>query len=235
MSKNRNVESISYAPLEETASKRIGFRPRHWQQTAALECCAENAITFLTGPAGTAKTYVATYYALSGALADTYRRVIIARPAVTQGVDIGWLPGDVEQKMAPFIKPFIDSYKKMAGFDKAKIDEISKLVEIMPLCYIRGVTIEEEVMIVDEAQNLSGKEIMTIIKRLGAGGKIIFCGDTDQTDIDFSYLEHAAKDLDGFSRRGRTIGWHKFTPDAIVRDPLVSLVVEHEKEFAWAR
>jgi phosphate starvation-inducible PhoH-like protein len=227
--KQKTVEIACTQPVVE-ARQRLNFKASHWQQNEALDCCRDNAIVFLTGPAGSAKTYCATYYAISNVI-DTetrYRKVYMTRPAVTQGRDIGFIPGGIDEKMNPFLRPIINAYEKQAGYNPAVIERIKSSLEILPLSYIRGWTIEDSILIVDEAQNLEGHEIKTIATRLGKGGKIIMCGDCSQNDLQRSVLEFAAGDWEGISRGGRSIGWYQFTKDAIVRDPLVTELVDRD-------
>jgi len=159
----------------------------------------------------------------------------MSRPAVTQGKEIGFIPGDIDAKMNPFLRPIINAYSKQLGYDAAKIEKIKELIEFLPTSYIRGWTFENSILIVDEAQNLRGSEIKAICTRLGKGGKIILCGDYTQSDIRKSMIEVAAADMQHLSRRGRSVGWHQFTHDAIVRDPLTAAIVEHTEHADWAQ
>ncbi len=210
----------------------LTFKPKHPQQLEALQCCRANAITFLSGPAGTAKTFCATWYAMSTALEHSTMRVFISRPAVTSGAEIGFLPGSAEDKMNPFLQPIVDAYTKLAG---TSLDRVKSLVKTLPLCYIRGRTIENAILIVDEAQNLTPDEIVTIVTRVGEGGKIILCGDVMQNDLyrGYSVLEQAAATFDGACVHGRSVGWYRFTSEAIVRDPLTSELIDRASRAEW--
>lgn len=222
-------------PAEDTRVE-LSFRPSHPQQLDAIYCLQNSAISFLTGPPGTAKTHVSTYHAIKRLLdpADRVRRIYLTRPAVTQGAEIGFLPGDADAKMNPFLRPIINSFSKLLRYDAGMIATLERSLEVLPLSYIRGWTFEDSVLLVDEAQNLQGKEIKTIMTRLGRGGQVIFTGDCTQGDLHQSVIEEAAYDFAGIERSGRKIGWFKFTRDACVRDPLVSAVDEMCEGFPWA-
>lgn len=191
-------------------------------------------MTFLGGPAGTAKTFVAVWYAISEAMLGKFERIIISRPAVTSGAEIGFLPGGVEKKMEDFLTPIYDARDKI-GTDR--LDQIKSIFKVMPLCYARGRTIENAILVVDEAQNLTPDDIMTIVTRVGEGGKIIFCGDTMQNDLygGVSVLDQAAETLAGASVGGYSVGHFAFSEDAIVRHPLTREMIKRVSEAGWYR
>jgi len=228
MGRNKQVKSI----VAKIQSPNLIFRPKHPQQLEALHCCEDNAITFLTGPAGCAKTFVATWYAIASAVQRRFDKIYVSRPAVTSGAEIGFTPGGVEEKMKHFLQPVYGARDKIGS---QGLDQIKTFFEVVPLCYIRGRTIENAIMIVDEAQNLTADEVFTLVTRVGEGGKILICGDTDQNDLydGFSVLELAAATYEGARVHGRSVGWYQFTADAIVRDPLTRELVSRTMSADW--
>lgn len=231
----RHRDYISNEQIEQPKPS-LRFKARHPEQELALECLKKNGIAFLTGPAGTAKTHVSTWYALSQIIEGATNKILITRPAITSGADIGFLPGTVEEKMKPFLAPITEARDKIGGkVSWMNADQIRSYFEIAPLCYIRGRTIENAILIVDEAQNLTPDDILTIATRIGENGKIIFCGDTMQNDLygGNSVLERAAKTYDGASRGGVSVGWYRFSKDAIVRSPITGLLIELSEGADW--
>jgi phosphate starvation-inducible PhoH-like protein len=202
----------------------IRFKPKHAEQLQALEVLFENDIVFLCGPAGTAKTFLATYYALTREC-----RILLSRPNVCMGREMGFLPGEVENKLDPFLQPVFEAVEKLTGSkDRSNL-------EVLPIAYARGRTVEKATLIVDEAQNMEPSEFVSIMTRIGDGGKIIFCGDSMQSDIRRSPIDRVAETFDGKHRAGKSIGRFTFSRDAIVRHPLVSMILEISEGAEWNR
>lgn len=219
MSRHRRVNGSS-----------IHFSPLNDEQKEAMRAVSSNAITFLTGPSGTAKTTVATAFAVQQMLYYD-KAVSLARPAIQSGSNTGYLPGTAEEKVAPFLRPAFRAIEKLFGEDATNAAGVKSKIRIMPLCLIRGMTIEDEILLVDEAQNLTWDEILTVCTRIGHGGNIIFAGDIDQHDLNGrSMLEEAARRLDGASAAKYSIGWYRFSEAAIVRHPLVGEIIRRMKD-----
>lgn len=204
--------------------KQLFFKAKHPEQLDALATIDRNTITFLCGPAGTAKSFIATYYALSREL-----RLIVSRPAITSGVDIGFLPGTMEQKLDPFLIPIFEAAEKITG------SRDKQAFEILPIAYVRGRTIEDATLIVDEAQNLTADEFVTIMTRIGENGKIIFCGDASQHDLPNSIIDQVADTYEGLECQGQSIGKFRFSHDAIVRSPLITKIIERAETAPWRK
>lgn len=206
--------------------QRNDSRPRYrllnQEQEEAMHCLEQNSICFLLGPAGSAKTFLATAWALDQFF-DRDLSIKISRPTVQQGINLGYLPGDAKEKVSPFLVPIFDSIEKMC----ADPQRAKAATEILPLALIRGRTIENATLIVDESQNLSYREILAICTRIGPGGQIIFCGDTSQSDQQEGQcrLEEASQKLDGLSAEEYSIGSFKFTEESIIRHPLIAEII----------
>jgi phosphate starvation-inducible protein PhoH and related proteins len=201
------------------------FKPRTENQEFALETILNNDLTFLLGPAGTGKTYLAVYAALREMMLHNdgkrkqVQKIIITRPIVEAGEKLGALPGEIKDKVDPYMKPIYNSVRKLVNDDEKFIEEN---MEITPLAYMRGDTFEHSVAILDEAQNCTEKQLTLFMTRLGTGGKMIISGDTDQTDIGrLSGLADWVDILQG----APNIGFVTFTEDDIVRHPLVKTIL----------
>jgi phosphate starvation-inducible protein PhoH and related proteins len=206
------------------SESQLHFRPKHPEQLQALDVISSNTITFLCGPAGTAKSFIATYYSLWRG-----QRIILSRPAITSGEKIGFLPGTMDQKLDPFLVPIFEAAEKITG------SRDKQMLEILPLAYIRGRTIEDATLIVDEAQNLTPDEFVTIMTRIGENGKIIFCGDASQHDLHYSVIDQVADTYDGIECHGESIGKFRFSKNAIVRSPLIAKIIELSETASWRK
>lgn len=193
-------------------------------QRLAWDAIRENEITFLTGTPGTAKTFVATAYALKAVVElEEHKRVILLRPAVeAAGEKNGAIPGGVTEKINPFLKPVFDTIRKLTKDDHALHSYINSFVTVNAIGYCRGLTFDDCVVVVDEAQNLNMRMMRLILSRLGDNGKIIFCGDYRQSDIGKSSVllsvANAMKDIEGIS-------WFRFAEEDNVRRPLVNTMM----------
>ena len=192
-----------------------GFKPKNESQRQAMKVLAEHEIAFLVGPPGTAKSHCATTFAIQEVDAKRYERFIIVRPAIeVAGEDLGYLPGEVKDKVAPYARPIMDIMKHMG----LKVN----LPEFVPLAYMRGLTFHNTICILDEAQNCSVKQIHVFLTRMGNGSRMIVTGDVKQTDIRNSGLGKVIERLE--PKQG--IGIHKFQRCDIVRHKLVQMIDE---------
>jgi len=207
-------QSRSEAVIENSSI----FQARNKSQEIAWQTIKDNHIVFLLGPAGTSKTHLATAYAISAKKYNQFDQIVVTRPLVEAHEHLGWLPGEVEQKVAPYMEPIFACNNKIS---KNKVEIITK-----PIAYMRGVTFENSIHILDEAQNCTRKQLQLYLTRFGRRAKIIICGDTDQADIPNSGLESVVRDLHGLQK----IGIHRFTNADIVRHPLVGLMLERFNE-----
>ncbi len=200
------------------------IRPRGSNQQTYLRNVENHDINFGIGPAGTGKTYLAVACAVAALERDEVRRLILARPAVEAGEKLGFLPGDLAQKVDPYLRPLYDALYEMLGFERvAKLME-RNIIEVAPLAYMRGRTLNESFIILDEAQNTTVEQIKMFLTRVGFGSKAVVTGDITQIDLPRnkeSGLRHildVLRDVEGLS-------FTFFNTHDVVRHPLVQRIV----------
>lgn len=223
-----NIESLLEGGDAETAPgirlRRGVIRPRGLNQQRYLQQIVENDINFGIGPAGTGKTYLAVACAVSALEREEVRRIILARPAVEAGEKLGFLPGDLAQKVDPYLRPLYDALYEMLGFDRvAKLIE-RNVIEVAPLAFMRGRTLNESFIILDEAQNTTVEQIKMFLTRVGFGSKAVVTGDITQIDLPrhkVSGLRHVLEVLG----RVEGISFTHFGAEDVVRHPLVQRIV----------
>ena len=204
--------------------------PKNRKQTALIDSIYANDITFGLGPAGTGKTYIAVALALKMLLSHTVRKLILTRPVVEAGESLGFLPGDLVQKINPYLRPLFDIMETLLPADVLRGMEESNTIEVAPLAYMRGRTLHNAVVILDEAQNTTKEQMKMFLTRMGEGSKLIITGDPSQSDIrgrSESGLVHAVsliRTIDG-------IGTVEFSADEVVRHSLVQKIINaYEKQ-----
>ena len=198
--------------------------PRTKGQSIYLENVINNDIVFGVGPAGTGKTFLSMAFALSSLEKGEVDRIILCRPAVEAGENLGFLPGDLKEKVDPYLSPLYDALDKMLPKNKLSALIENKSIEIVPLAYMRGRTLDNAFMILDEAQNSTIMQMKMFLTRLGIGSKAIINGDVTQIDLDgnkYSGLIQAAKILKNVSG----IEFTYFDDSDIVRHPLVKKII----------
>jgi len=214
------------APDEHAVETLRGLiRGRGANQQQYLQAIRAHDLTFGIGPAGTGKTYLAVACAVEAMQRERGRRLVLVRPAVEAGERLGFLPGDLSQKVDPYLRPMYDALYEMIGFDRvARLVEKS-VIEIAPLAFMRGRTLNESFIILDEAQNTTVEQIKMFLTRIGFGSRAVVTGDVTQTDLPAhrqSGLRHALEVLDGV----QGIAVTRFTAKDVVRHPLVQRIVE---------
>lgn len=220
----RNGErSAEPAPIEVF---RVGrqIRPRSAGQARYLEAIRLNDVVLCSGPAGTGKTYLAVAMAAAALKVQSVRKVVLVRPAVEAGESLGYLPGDLQAKINPYLRPLMDALREMMDHELIQRYKEADLIEVIPLAYMRGRTLEEAFIILDEAQNTTVSQMKMFLTRMGTGSKIVVSGDTTQIDLP----PHCKSGLvDGLERlRGlERIASVKLTRADIVRHPLVQQIV----------
>ena len=206
------------------ASVRRVVTPRNVAQKMYLQSIQDNDITFGIGPAGTGKTFLAVA-AAAGALADkSVKRIVLCRPAVEAGERLGFLPGDIAEKVNPYLRPLYDSLYDIIGFEKVEKMMERSVIEIAPLAFMRGRTLNDSFIILDEAQNTTPEQMKMFLTRLGFGSKVVVTGDVTQVDLPVgkkSGLRESRAILD----RVDGIKFFDFTDRDVVRHPLVSKIV----------
>lgn len=203
-------------------------------QAKLVNAFNDNDLTFALGPAGTGKTYIAIALAVRALKNREVRKIILSRPAVEAGEKLGFLPGDMKDKIDPYLQPLYDALEDMLPAVKLKEYMESKVIQIAPLAFMRGRTLNEAVIVLDEAQNTTTHQIKMFLTRLGMNAKMIITGDTTQIDLPHktqSGLVQALRVLEGV----HGIGVVRFGKKDIVRHPLVQRIVEaYEKHDAQA-
>ena len=219
-------------PLLRT--RRADLHGRTPNQTLYLKQIQEHDITFAIGPAGTGKTYLAVACAVDALERDTVKRLVLVRPAVEAGERLGFLPGDLAQKVDPYLRPLYDALYDLLGFDKTgKLFERST-IEIAPLAYMRGRTLNHSFIILDEAQNTTPEQMKMFLTRIGFGTKAVITGDVTQIDLargQKSGLVEANRILTGV----RGIAFARFTSADVVRHPLVQKIISAYERDAAAK
>ena len=204
--------------------------PRGENQKTYINNIQTNEINFGIGPAGTGKTYLAVAAAVDALLNEKVDRIILIRPAVEAGEKLGFLPGDLSQKVDPYLRPLYDALYDMLGTEKTEKLIANGIVEIAPLAYMRGRTLNNSFIIVDESQNTTKEQMKMVLTRMGFGSSLVINGDITQIDLPKninSGLSHAIKVLQGT----KGIGFTTFSSDDVVRHPLVKKIIDAYKIF----
>jgi len=211
-------------------TRRVSIKPRGSHQKAYITGIREHDLSFGIGPAGTGKTYLAVASAVEELEQERVRRIVLVRPAVEAGERLGFLPGDMAQKVDPYLRPMYDALYEMLGFDRvAKLVE-RNVIEVAPLAFMRGRTLNESFIILDEAQNTSVEQMKMFLTRMGFGSRAVVTGDITQIDLprnQTSGLRHVMHVLDGIPRVSFTF----FDARDVVRHALVQRIVEAYEAF----
>jgi phosphate starvation-inducible protein PhoH and related proteins len=211
-------------------TRRLQIRPRGPNQRAYLDAIREYDLSFGIGPAGTGKTYLAVASAVAALEEERVRRIVLVRPAVEAGERLGFLPGDLSQKVDPYLRPMYDALYEMLGFDRvARLIE-RNVIEVAPLAFMRGRSLNESFVICDEAQNTSIEQMKMFLTRLGFGSRAVVTGDITQIDLprhQQSGLKHVMGVLEGV----KGVSFTHFQAADVVRHPLVQRIVEAYQQF----
>ena len=206
-------------------TKKKSIKPRGSNQIKYVEAIRGHDINFGIGPAGTGKTYLAVACAVEALEQDRIRRILLVRPAVEAGEKLGFLPGDLSQKIDPYLRPLYDALYEMLGFEKVEKLIERNVIEVAPLAYMRGRTLNDSFIILDESQNTTVEQMKMFLTRVGFGSTVVVTGDVTQVDLPHrtkSGLRHVLEvlgDVDGIS-------FTRFSPRDVVRHPLVQRIVE---------
>lgn len=193
-------------------------------QLKYIEAMLSKDVTFCTGPAGTGKTYLAVAVAVSMLKKKQIRRIVLARPAVEAGEKLGFLPGDIQAKVNPYLRPLFDALGDMMDFTQMKKFIELDIIEIIPLAFMRGRTLNESLIICDEAQNTSPMQMLMVLTRLGHGSKMIITGDITQIDLEKGQKSGMIEAIQKL-RRIKGIGTVNLSRQDIVRHRLVQNIV----------
>jgi phosphate starvation-inducible PhoH-like protein len=210
------------------AHKKV-IEPNTKGQLKYIETMLANDLTFCIGPAGTGKTYLAVAIAVSMLKKKQIRRIVLARPAVEAGEKLGFLPGDLQAKVNPYLRPLFDALEDMMDFTQMKKFVGLDIIEIIPLAFMRGRTLNEAAIICDEAQNTSALQMLMVLTRLGNGSKMIITGDITQIDLEPGQKSGMIEAIETL-RRIKGIGYVELNQKDIVRHRLVQNIVQAYKK-----
>ncbi|HZW21524.1 PhoH family protein [Noviherbaspirillum sp.] len=217
---NNEEEAI---PVLKT--RRHDLRGRTPHQSQYIKSILEHDVTFGVGPAGTGKTYLAVACAVDALERDAVKRLVLTRPAVEAGERLGFLPGDLAQKVDPYLRPLYDALYDLLGFDRVQKLFEKQVIEIAPLAYMRGRTLNHSFIILDEAQNTTPEQMKMFLTRIGFGSKAVVTGDVTQIDLQRTQ-KSGLVDAVQILRNVRGIAFTHFTSADVVRHPLVARIVD---------
>ncbi len=220
-------QGVSIPALITRRSDLHGRTPR---QVRYLKQIQEHDITFSIGPAGTGKTYLAVASAVDALERDAVERIVLVRPAVEAGERLGFLPGDMAQKVDPYLRPLYDALYDLMGFDKTSKQFERSAIEVAPLAFMRGRTLNQSFIILDEAQNTTPEQIKMFLTRIGFGSKAVVTGDVTQIDLaknQKSGLVEAKQVLE----KVRGVAFTNFEAEDVVRHPLVQRIVNAYEKY----
>ena len=206
------------------------IKPKTLGQQKYVRQIRDNMMVFGLGPAGTGKTYLAMAMAIAAFKGDQVGKIILTRPAIEAGESLGFLPGDLQQKIDPYLRPLYDALYQIMGAESFLKNSEKGLIEVAPLAYMRGRTLDNAFIILDEAQNTTPAQMKMFLTRIGFGSKVVITGDLSQKDLPFqteSGLEVAVKVLEGIE----DIGFSYLTNKDVVRHPLVQRIVHAYEKY----
>lgn len=223
-------EDVTTTAMPVLMTRRGDLHGRTPRQVAYLQQIQDHDITFGIGPAGTGKTYLAVASALDAMTRDRVKRIVLVRPAVEAGERLGFLPGDLNQKVDPYLRPLYDALYDLAGYDTVNKMFERGAIEVAPLAYMRGRTLNQSFIILDEAQNTTPEQMKMFLTRIGFGTKAVITGDVTQIDLQRhqkSGLVEAQKVL----KEIKGIAMTHFLSGDVVRHPLVQKIVNAYEEY----
>jgi phosphate starvation-inducible protein PhoH and related proteins len=206
-------------------TRRLDLQARTPNQQTYLDNIASNDITLGIGPAGTGKTYLAVASAVDALERSSVQRIVLTRPAVEAGERLGYLPGDLTQKIDPYLRPLYDALYELMGFDKVQKAFERQQLEVAPLAFMRGRTLNNAFIILDEAQNTTAEQMKMFLTRIGFGSKAVITGDVSQIDLPKTQLSGLV-DAERVLKKVQGIAIARFTSADVVRHPLVARIVD---------
>ena len=206
-------------------TRKKSIKPRGGNQKRYVDAIRMHDVNFGIGPAGTGKTYLAVACAVEALEQERIRRILLVRPAVEAGEKLGFLPGDLSQKIDPYLRPLYDALYELLGFERVEKLIERNVIEVAPLAYMRGRTLNDSFIILDESQNTTAEQMKMFLTRIGFGSTVVVTGDITQVDLPhktLSGLKHVLKVL----AEVKGISFTHFGPKDVVRHPLVQRIVE---------
>ena len=211
-------------------TRKKTIKPRGQSQIAYVQAVRAHDINFGVGPAGTGKTYLAVACAVEALDQELVRRILLVRPAVEAGEKLGFLPGDLSQKIDPYLRPLYDALYEMIGFERVEKLIEKNIIEVAPLAYMRGRTLNESFIILDESQNTTTEQMKMFLTRVGFGSTVVVTGDITQVDLPHRTMSGLRHVLDVLSDV-QGLSFTHFTSRDVVRHPLVQRIVEAYEKF----
>ena len=207
-----------------TQAKVPQVKPKTENQERYIQAIGEHPVVFGVGPAGTGKTFLACFLAAKRLVEGDVKRIILVRPAVEAGEKLGFLPGRLEDKLDPYLRPLYDALNDLIGFEATKTLVRDRVIEVVPLAYMRGRTLNHAFVILDEAQNTNIRQMKMFLTRMGNHSNFVVNGDITQTDLD----NNESGLIDAYKRLRNVEGvyWQEFHQGDIVRHPVVQRIVE---------
>ena len=206
-------------------TRRSNLQARTPNQSVYLQNIASHEITFGIGPAGTGKTYLAVACAVDALERSAVQRIVLTRPAVEAGEKLGFLPGDLGQKVDPYLRPLYDALYDLMGFERVQKAFERNALEIAPLAFMRGRTLNNAFIILDEAQNTTPEQMKMFLTRIGFGARAVITGDVSQIDLPKGQMSGLI-DAERVLKRVKGIAFTRFTSADVVRHPLVARIVD---------
>ena len=225
LAKKAEIEELAAVEVPALKTRRSDLRGRTPHQNHYLKAILEHDVTFGIGPAGTGKTYLAVACAVDALERDAVKRIVLTRPAVEAGERLGFLPGDLAQKVDPYLRPLYDALYDLMGFDRVQKMFEKQAIEIAPLAYMRGRTLNHAFIILDEAQNTTPEQMKMFLTRIGFGSKSVVTGDVTQIDLQRNQ-KSGLIDAVNVLKEVRGIAFTHFTSADVVRHPLVARIVD---------
>lgn len=221
--------AIDKLSLKVSARGKV-IRPRGKTQTSYLNSISKNQVIFGVGPAGTGKTYLAMAYAVNRLFKEKIRKIILVRPVVEAGESLGFLPGDLIQKINPYLIPLYDAIVEMVGPEKFEFYSKNGQIEVAPLAYMRGRTLSNAVIVLDEAQNSTAMQMKMFLTRLGEGSKAIITGDISQIDL-LKKVESGLVNAQKVLKNVAGAEFIRFNKEDVVRHKIVQDIVEAYEKY----
>ena len=223
-------EDVSSTAMPVLMTRRGDLHGRTPRQVAYLQQIQDHDITFGIGPAGTGKTYLAVASAVDAMSRDRVKRIVLVRPAVEAGEKLGFLPGDLNQKVDPYLRPLYDALYDLAGYDSVNKMFERGAIEVAPLAYMRGRTLNQSFIILDEAQNTTPEQMKMFLTRIGFGTKAVITGDVTQIDLQ-KHQKSGLVEAQKILKNVKGLAFTQFLSADVVRHPLVQKIINAYEDY----